>query len=491
MQNIIEQVAHILASCVKTKDEISETYAGNGLEKLITLIPLIVDPQRQLLTNCIRHALKLKNTDELEFSNEKIVITRQMQSGNTSSENAQQTTIILQLQDILKELHLVDCELNNEVKDNVRVYVRNKENLYEKDLILFLNTQIIVKKFNRDAEVKQEEQRYNGLPPDELNKLRAQAFPTQKEEEQFVTDIMNRAMVTDLNFAVISGDTFHKNYVKRIQKHLQDGLATRLSEDQFVLEGLVNLVLREEWTLVHQIMAKRILDLLAEKNSNTETFIRYFKGDVVLGDDGFRYRSPEIIDTTGLKWSASMMYGMVTQQKKAKEHKVVLEQTTKDLKQKIEECKVKIESIKKETIKAEGSIEEVEQALTELYDADHARDQSMKEINVALQSIKSPEEGQELKARYMALMGETKTSASKEYALKNKKQALEDIIHTSDARINKVNHEITNCERKIKEEELKVNKFVSSLKTLNEKYNIMLDALVGALMKKRLKVTDE
>ena len=205
-------------------------------------------------------------------------------------------------------------------KDKIRQKLKEQIKLSSKDLILFLNDKVVIRRFkgqNNDTEASKREQRFNGLPKEELAILKKSLFENEETEQEILTDIIKTLIKGELDFSRITHTYFSKSYIKIVQRAIFDFLKENLSEEDFVLEGLTNFILRDNWIIAHTTMAISLLELIASKNANAENFLKNYSGEIELDADRNKFKLPEIVDKNGMKWTLPAVVSVVMQRKKA------------------------------------------------------------------------------------------------------------------------------------------------------------------------------
>ncbi|HRF58178.1 MAG TPA: hypothetical protein PLV58_12345, partial [Campylobacterales bacterium] len=199
----------------------------------------------------------------------------------SDGEEAAVLSVTINTQTLFQEFGMTPESLPSETKDKIKQRLKERIGLSEKDVVLFLNDKLVVKRFKQQAPVAEDEedkleQKFTGLTKEDLIALKNATFENVAAEEEIVEEIVDKAIESDLNFGKITHDFFIKNCVKVLQKKIFDFLKANLKEESAKLEGLANLLLREHWMLAHRRMAFAILGLMAQKNPVTESFIKKY-----------------------------------------------------------------------------------------------------------------------------------------------------------------------------------------------------------------------
>lgn len=375
-------------------------------------------------------------------------------------------------------------------KDKIRQKLKEQIKLSDKDLILFLNDKVVIRRFKKrsdDSESSKREQRFNGLPKEELAVLKKSLFENEETEQAIVTDIIKTLLKGEFDFSRITHAFFTKNYVKIMQRAIFDFLKENLSEEDFVLDGLTNFILRDNWIIAHTTMAIHILELIGSKNANAENFLKYYSGDIEVDADRNKFKLPEIIDKNGMKWTLPATISVVMQRKKAIEQLAAKQKTIDDMKASIEELYSKMDELNEESIGIEKEFSELDRESKEKAGIEAAVNAEIRELKELLKRCK-----EEDKAKIQADMSD-KTLYLKKLMIKEdthftRAKKLEHQNKTIATKIEKINFDIGKIQKRCKEEEEKLYQFSTSQQGSDEKYELLMEALAVALMKKKTRI---
>ncbi len=213
-------------------------------------------------------------------------------------------------------------ELDNHEDEYIKIkeFIAEKLNDLKPDFdfdafIKSLNKVVIEKEYCDALKKKRDEkeQRYAGLPKDELQKLKDEIFKSEEEVEKLIVGIVNQALKNDLNFQKISNVHFMKNNIKIIQKYLFDFLrkVVKNAED-YLITGFGNFIMREQFHFIFKIESKNLLTKVMNENSNAELFLSYYDGKIEEDLTG-KYKKPEINDTKNKMLSPARVISQVQQ----------------------------------------------------------------------------------------------------------------------------------------------------------------------------------
>jgi len=369
------------------------------------------DHQKEKLRIAIKEVFDLDNKDVVIFRQNSIfikrwggapilyheivekikdAISREKSKENGSSEiSIISDCISISTDGLFKELGISASDLTTESKEKIKQKLKEQIMLSDKDVILFLNDKVVVRRFKlQEGDDSKREKRYNGLPKEELVILKNSIFESQEAEQEIVSEITSQLLETELDFARITYGYFAKNYVKLFQKTIFNFLKENLSEEDIVLEGLANLILRENWILVHTKMAVSILDLVAVKNPNAEIFLKNYSGDIELDSERNKYQLPEILDRNGNKWNVPSIVGIVMQRKKLLDSYALKQKATEEIRAHIEELYAKIDELNEEGINISKEIESIKHESKERASIEAAINKEIKELREMLRRCK-------------------------------------------------------------------------------------------------------
>ena len=163
-----------------------------------------------------------------------------------------------------------------------------------------------------------------------------------------------------MDFSRITHTYFSKSYIKIVQRAIFDFLKENLSEEDFVLEGLTNFILRDNWIIAHTTMAISLLELIASKNANAENFLKNYPGEIELDADRNKFKLPEIVDKNGMKWTLPAVVSVVMQRKKAIEQMALRQKALDDMKRSIEDLYSKMDELNEESVAIEKEFSQLE-----------------------------------------------------------------------------------------------------------------------------------
>lgn len=477
-----------------------------------------IDERKELVKKVIRSTLNLSEKDVVIFRDDKITIRRfqckQFIDDETLSKidelagmirdagiqpQGESDTPLIVSDSITVELgELLGEEVEGSICNNLKLRnalkerIRQEIGLDERDAILFINNKVVIRKFKSAEQKKADdklryEQRYNGLPKEELEQMRSEMFEDEEQEREIVNEIMQELFKTELDFTQINNAYFLKTYVKTLQKAFAAALKPFLpDEDDIVVEGLGNLLLREYWMLCHYLMAEKLAQLTADRDANVTVFLKYYSGDTEVDENRIKYQRPEIIDEDGMKWNAVSILGLAMQQKKLMETYTKKQQAVATIEKSIEELRASAKTINEENANFEKEMAATENEIAERGKYEKEANERTKQIKELLKTADG-----EAKSKLQAEMSEIaltlKKLMIKEEAHFSRKKRLEASNKLSSTKLQKIDFEITKLKRRIQEENERTEQFFKQ-QGQGDKYEKMLNALAMALTKRKVQI---
>lgn len=467
------------------------------------------DHKKERLRSAIKKAFDLDSKDLVIFRNNDIFIKRWggvplihpgliqkiKEAIHETSDNGGEIKIVndsitINIQEILSEFGISASELSVETKEKIRQRLKEQISISSKDVVLFLNDKVVIRRFKLQADEEERirrEQRYNGLPKDELDKLKSSLFESTEAEQEAFAEITDGIINSELDFSVITHSYFVKNYIKIFQKNIFDLLKDNLSEEDMILEGLANLILRENWVLAHTKMALSLLALVGQKNPNAENFLKNYSGEIEIDAERNKFKLPEILDKSGSKWTIPAIVAIVMQRQKNLEALTLKQNAIDDIKATIEDMYSKIDRLNEETVMIEKEFAAIENEGVDKVDTEASINAEIKELREMLKRCKE-EEKLKIQAQISDKSLLLKKLVIKDDALFTRKKRLEHQSKVVSSKIEKLTFDITKLQKKAKEEDEKMMQFITSQKSVDEKFDSLTEALTMALMKRKTKI---
>ncbi len=219
------------------------------------------------------------------------------------------------IEELNQNLKEFEDEFLNIKRFVIKILMKKRPNFDFEKLLQKLKKVKIKKEFCDDIKDKQNlnEQRFNGLPINELEDLKNQIFKDEENLNKFIVIITNQALKRELNFRKISNIEFMNSNVKIIQKYIFLFLNKIIKNtENTLIEGFGNFLLRDKFNLVLAIEAKKLLKFLINKNINSQTFISYFNGEIEEDING-KFKKPELIDKNDNKICITKINSIIRQ----------------------------------------------------------------------------------------------------------------------------------------------------------------------------------
>ncbi len=365
-------------------------------------------------------------------------------------------------------------------KELYRQAARNAFELHERDLVFFMNDKLTIKKFTEGSGKKPLERRAGGLPPEELEKLKNIVFEKNIYDE--ISNAIDDLTRTRLDFTIINNEYFRKNVIPFVQDALYKVTSIYMDEDSDVAlkKAFVNYIFREHFGNIHKMFAQRIMDLHTQRDKNVENFLRYYDGNVELLD-GKQVQKPEIIDANDQKWNAVSILPIAIQKQKNDQEIEQLIKNTEKAERKVLDFKHRIETIEEENQRIEERKGDInEQIKTIITESKELQDENY-ELKKKQKKIKSDEKTQ---SRINELSVEIRKYRKEEDRLRILVRDLNNSIDLNKVKITNINIDVQAQEKLIKDNNIKKESLLELHKPVQEKYELILEAIAKTLMKK-------
>ncbi len=190
--------------------------------------------------------------------------------------------------------------------------------LKEQDIILFMNGKVVIRFFCQESGGVSCERRLEGLPYDEISEL-MDAFYQNNPDNDMASDLeMIISTLTDstLDFREIDNAYFDRYHIKLIQEAIVEFIRRKMSQPEIILSAAANYIFRESFYFIHELLAEKLLELIAKRDKNAENFLRFYNGETTMSH-GQKFIINEIIDDKGQVWQVSMIQNFISQYSKA------------------------------------------------------------------------------------------------------------------------------------------------------------------------------
>lgn len=463
--------------------------------------------QKEHLRNAIKYIFDLESKDIIIFKQNEIFIKRWGGAAlvqpqfiekikelfeKESSKEGVGDNVTIGVKEELEKYGLTSENLTNELKDKIRQKIKESLRLSDKDVVLFLNDKVVIKKFKMSPEEEErlrKEQLRSSLTKESLTALKRSIFHDTESEKESIEHLMARLLSSDLNFKLVTFDYFAANYVKVLQSSMVEFLREYLSdEEDVVVEVLASFMLKENWTMLHKQMALSLLNLVSEKDPNAEAFLKRYSGEVEVDEHRNKFRMPEILDKNGSKWHISTILSIVMQRIKIHDTTISRQNLINGLKEQITDLSAQYATLKEESDGIKKELEIIDNENKALTKNEAELEKEIKDLNI--EALTNPNEDD--KKKIQSLVREKslalKKLTTREDALYENKKKFEIQNKLNSGEREKVKFDLGRFEKRLKEEEDKIRKFYASQKELDEKFESIKDALAGALTKRGIKV---
>lgn len=223
--------------------------------------------------------------------------------------------------EINQEIYDTDESVNK--KELIKYALKKALDLDEKDVIVQLKRNFIVKlydkslntddedDFDEDEEIDEAEEvevrRYNGYTEDQIEDTYNEIVERENSSiKPFLNSVMYDLFEHDLNFREIDNRFFEANALKMIHARIVQELTNYVSFDEDYLIGLASYILRRNFEEIHSYIVFEILQAIYKKSEQALKFLLFYDGRTVLIKNK-KYKIPQIEDPKGNRWNISSM----------------------------------------------------------------------------------------------------------------------------------------------------------------------------------------
>lgn len=466
--------------------------------------------QKEYLRNTIKHVFDLESKDIIIFKQNEIFIKRwggaplippqlidaiqEMfieESKKNESSDSSTDNVNINTKGLFERFGIPLENLSPEIKERIKQRVKEQLKMSEKDVVLFLNDKMVIKKFKQSPEEEERirrEQIRSSLSKEKLSMLKRSIFENMEAEREIINGIAERILENELDFRIISHDYFTKNYIKVFQTNIVDFLKEYMEEEDVTLEVLASLLIKENWMLIHKKMALSIQELVTDKNPNAEAFLKKYSGEVEVDENRNKFRMPEIIDKSGAKWHLSTITSILMQRIKIHETTSSRQAFILTLIEQITELSHKIEGLNEEIGKVKKDLDVIETENRDVSKEEAQIEKELSDLKWAQNSCQNDDERKKIQTDIREKTLTLKKVTVKEDALYENRKKLEIQNKLLSQDREKLKFDLSRLEKRRREEESKIAKFLASQKDLDEKFESMNDALAIALTKRGIKV---
>lgn len=370
-----------------------------------------------------------------------------------------------------------------DAKDAVRRALRSAFGLSSKDAVIFLDSKAYVRFFIEPQKqvYGRVDRRFGGLPPEELEKLKHEIF--KDSVTNALQEIVDELLGEELNFSTISNEAYEKGSLVRIQAKIVDYLQQRMDHEREILEAFGAYLLRENFQMIHEELAQALLEKVTAGDDGAERFIKYYSGDTAV-IDGQKYQLPEIVDRNEMRWNFSTIKAISTQYHRDRaqiESRMEQVQLSRDeyegLDDQIAKAKLELERAKKSQLSVKIAVEENGNTLSKLRES----------LAEARKEAARKGESEEVKSSIATLNNQIREATSKDEALFKDRSRADMQVKECEKQLETLERKKVTLERKLKEDQERLSEWMKTQKEMIDKYEVMVEALARALMKKKIK----
>ena len=230
-------------------------------------------------------------------------------------ENDQESIIVIPERYVEEMEHMLkEISIPVNARQMIKKAIFEGFKLTEKDIVLFMNRKVIIRFFCEDNC----ERRLEGLPQDEVAAI-VENFYRNNPENDMASDLeMIISSLTDstLDFREIDNIFFDSYHIKLIQNAIVEYIRRKISQPDIILTAAANYIFRESFYFIHELLAEKLLELIAKRDKNAENFLRFYNGETTMSN-GQKFIVNEIIDDKELVWTVPMIQNFISQYTKA------------------------------------------------------------------------------------------------------------------------------------------------------------------------------
>ncbi len=366
-------------------------------------------------------------------------------------------------------------------RDALRRATRKAFSLKPNDAVVFLGGRLYVRLFvTQGAFGGHVERRFGGLPPEELEQLKQDLF--KESVDSVLISLIDELSRSGLDFNQIDNDYYELNALRLIQGSISRYLRQKLDHEKEVIDAFSAYLLRENFMLVHRVLAEALLEAVMQNAEKAESFLKYYTGEVAMFE-GQKYQLPEIVDKQGMRWNFSVIKAITTQyareQVQSESRKEQLTQIASDLSEidaEIETAKKTLEAAKKEQVTARVAVEESGNRLSTL------REELQKARKEAARS------GQSESDSIASLTNRIREQTSEDEQLFKARSRADTRVKECERAVESLERKRRNLSRKTGDEQGRLEQHAQSQEELTGRFELLCDALALALTKRKRKL---
>jgi len=175
--------------------------------------------------------------------------------------------------------------------------------------------------------------------------------------EKTILALTKEITKTEIIMGEMNNTAFTKNFFKILNTRVQTDFLKKQTLP-IPVETLSLHIIKSYAEDILCVVADTIIESTSQRNHNALQFLSYYDGGETLDSSGDRFKKPDIIDRNNNRWIAIAIAQIYIQREKLlkqlEERRVII----KDISDKVEKCKQEIESSKRECKELEDELEE-------------------------------------------------------------------------------------------------------------------------------------
>jgi len=366
-------------------------------------------------------------------------------------------------------------------RDLIKKSFRHTLKLHTRDAIFFMSRKVVVKKFIQKKKEERTNKRFGGIPPEELEKIKAQYFAQSLwiQIEPRVDDLLDN----ELNFENISNEFFTANYIRYLQDVFIDIVSATMQEEDPVIESFANFLLREHFDAILLIIAKRLAFQASKREGDAEGFLRYYNGDTILNKDGKPLIKPDLIDENHNRWNALTVMSVTMQYYNTLKKIKLSEEQLEPYRVELDEHDKEHDDLKQEIENLSDEKDNFESESQDYFKKTEEKKDELKELKLQ-ESRESENVPAALKERINQISAELKRSYREEEKIFNGRKELENRISALNTKISNHKTERKNILKRYEGSKKKLESLNDEFNPVKDKYDLAMSTLAKTLSKK-------
>lgn len=379
-------------------------------------------------------------------------------------------------------------KINSEISDSdesvnkrelIRYAIKKALQLSNKDIIIQLKRKYIVKIFQKNTytKINEESMSHENLNTIDLGEYKA--YYEEIEEDmnikEFIKGAMEGLFSTTLDFSIIDNSFYEKKSLSLIKSALTIELHEifAIGEDESI-DGFILYMIRENFIYIHELIAIELLQCVAKKVKNADTFLLYYSGKVYV-ENGKKYSIPSLVNPDGQQWNAISLKSISTLWLNAK--------------YRLEKQSLKMENIDEELLELEKDFNITEKAYKEKQSASIKSNEELRIKQARYNEVKHSLDRQSKGA--MNPIKEVKYDRDASRLAKELIRTQNDILSINKEKeylsiqYNSDSKRLMDCKRRVTIIKEDISQLNSNLNVKSSSFYSILSSLVNALMQRK------